>query len=156
MDYKTIRNIINLNTKRNPFGGGGGGGGSSKIDQNIKYATVNPTIPDEAKPLADSMLAIATALQGAPVNFGAIPGFDAPATPNLPPSLGALLASTPFQQGANRINPVSGRGRVPMIGGGRTPIVNRTPGSPMNWGSLFSLRQPNSIGPIPRNQPTAV
>lgn len=132
-----------------PIGGGGGSSIPSNTSSHITQTVTNPVIPDEYKPLANSLNAIATGLTGAPVNFGPIPGFDAPATQRTPGgSLGSLLANIGFQQGANRINPVTGRGVVPQINmGGRRPMMPMGR-RPFSWGDLLSLRN------IPMNQPT--
>lgn len=126
----------------NPTGGGGGGGGN----QHITTTQTNPVVPDDMKPLADSMNAVATGTIGAPVNFGAIPGFDAPATTRNGPSLGSLLTSLPFLQGIMRANPVTNEVRPSTPYMPRRPVLPSSSGK--SWGDMLSIRH------IPTNQPT--
>lgn len=137
------------------FGGGGGGGGGS--DTNVTTTTTNPVVPDDMKSLADAMNAISTAMTGSPVNFGKIPGLDAPSSgPLIPkPSFGNMFASAPFQAGARRIKPgmIGGSGSVP---GTLSPIggSGNVPGtlSPIGgsyakgrWGDLFNKPTSNPL-----------
>lgn len=113
----------------NPSGAGGGGGGT---DAHVTTTQTNPVIPDAAKPLFNSMLAIATGMQGSPVNFGKIPGLDAPPTRMPTASLGNLLMSPAFMAGANRLSPLSVGGPVmaPNSGGGYTAPNYNPSGTP--------------------------
>ena len=109
----------------NPSGAGGGGGGQ---DAHITTTQTNPVVPDRAKPLSDAMLAISTALQGSPVNFGRIPGLDAPPTRMPVASLGDLLMSPAFMAGAMRQSPLSVGGPVlPQNSGGGYTAPNYNP-----------------------------
>lgn len=110
----------------NPSGGGGGS------DANITMTQTNPKIPKDVQPLTNAMLAIATAMQGAPVNFGAIPGLDAPATRMPMANLGSMLANPYFNAGASRTSPMFATGpyRPPNSGGGYGNVIMQTPGSP--------------------------
>ena len=119
----------------NPSPSGSGGGG-----QNITHTQTNPVVPSRARPISDAMLAIATAMQGAPVNFGRIPGLDAPNTQMPIANLGSLLSNPYFGAGASRSSPLfaSGPIRPPNTGGGYgsittappEPIPTPTPGTP--------------------------
>ena len=128
------------------FASGGGKGGS---DANITMTQTNPVVPDDMKALADSLNAIATGQLGAPVNFGAIPGLDAPQGQgqNLvpQPSMGNVFAQQPFQMGMNRMGG-GGQGmggmqrrmpiRRPLPQQNRQPFVN----SNNSMGSTFAGR----------------
>lgn len=107
----------------NPSPAGGGGG------QNITHTQTNPVVPSRARPISDAMLAISTALQGAPVNFGRIPGLDAPNTQMPIANLGSLLSNPYFGAGASRGSPLfsSGPIRPPNTGGGYGSITTAPP-----------------------------
>ena len=114
----------------NPSGGGGG----SSNDMKVTNTTTNPVVPNDMKALADSMNAVATGGMGAPANFGPIPGLDAPSSgPLIPqPSMGNMLASTPFQMGANRMGVNGGMMRPRPMGRMTRPM-------PRSWGDLFAM-----------------
>lgn len=129
------------------FGGGGGGGGSS--DTNVTTTTTNPVVPDDMKSLADAMNAISTAMTGSPVNFGKIPGLDAPSSgPLIPqPSMGNMFASAPFQAGARRMRPgmMASMPNAPMATTGSNNqnrlaglAATSNKGSSGRWGDLFN------------------
>lgn len=118
----------------NPSGNGSSGGG------NVTHTQTNPVVPSRARPISDAMLAIATAMQGAPVNFAPIPGLDANQTRMPIANLGSLLSNPYFGAGASRTSPLFSSGAVlpPNTGGGYgsittappEPIPTPTPGTP--------------------------
>jgi len=121
----------------NPSGGGGGGGGQ---DVNVTSTTTNPVVPDRMKALDNALTSISTALTGAPVNLGALPGLDAPKRGPLipPPSMGNMFASSPFQMGAGGMNAMGGAGRRPSSIPQRSNPATRPTSAPRSIGDLFS------------------
>ena len=132
------------------FGSAGSGGGGG-TDTNVTTTTTNPVVPDEAKPLMDALMGISTAMTGSPVNFGKIPGLDAPQSgPLIPqPSMGSMFASTPFNRFRVTGQPIGGASNrfamtQPMPRPPAPVMTGKNPSNTGSWGDMYNRAVTNN------------